>query len=279
MPIIETRDGTELYVKDWGEGRPVVMIHGWPLSADMWDDQAMALAEAGCRVIAYDRRGFGRSDQPWEGYDYDTFADDLADVMAAAEIESGAALVAFSMGTGDVARYMSRHGGRGVSQAALVAPVLPLLLRRDDNPDGFDPAKFARMTGKLVADRADFYRSYFKTFFGVGVISHPVSQAVLDWAWGMAMEIGVHPALVARLAFGTTDFRPEMAAFRVPTLIVHGTSDSDAPIEATGRAAAQAIAGARLIEYEGAPHGLFATHKDQLSQDLLSFLAERGGRA
>ena len=276
MPIIETRDGTEIYVKDWGDGRPVIMIHGWPLSADSWDDQALPLAEAGYRVISYDRRGFGRSDQPWEGYDYDTFSDDLADVIEAAEIESGAALVAFSMGTGDVARYMSRHGGRGVSQAALIGPVLPVLLRSEDNPNGFDPAKFEKMTGELMKDRADFYRSYFKSFFGVGVISHPVSQATLDWAWSMAMQIGLRPALAARLAFGTTDFRADLPAFAVPTLIVHGTSDSDAPIDATGRAAAAAIAGARLIEYDGAPHGLFATHKDRLTEDLLSFLSEGG---
>ena len=279
MPIIETRDGTEIYVKDWGDGRPVILIHGWPLSADMWDDQALALANAGHRVIAYDRRGFGRSDQPWDGYDYDTFADDLADVMEAAEIDSGAALVAFSMGTGEVARYMSRHGGKGVSQAALIAPVVPLLLRSDDNPEGFDPAKFEQMTDELLSDRASFYRSYFRSFFGLGVISHPVSNAVLDWAWGLAMQIGLRPALAARQAFATTDFRADLGAFRVPTLIVHGTSDSDAPIDATGRAAAQEISGAHLIEYEGAPHGLFATHKDQLTQDLLCFLSQASGDA
>ena len=277
MPLIETRDGTELYVKDWGEGRPVVMIHGWPLSADMWDDQALALAEAGYRVIAYDRRGFGRSEEVWHGYDYDTFSDDLADVMEAAEVGPGAALVAFSMGTGVVARYMSRHGGRGVSQAALVAPVVPLLLGSEDNPHGFDPDKFERMTGQLIDDRAAFYQSYFKSFFGVGVISHAVSDAMLDWAWGIAMQIGLRPALAARQAFATTDFRADLPAFQVPTLIVHGTSDSDAPIDATGRAAAKAIAGARLVEYQGAPHGLFVTHKEQLNQDLLSFLSE--GRA
>lgn len=277
MPIIETRDGTELYVKDWGEGRPVILIHGWPLSADSWDDQALALANAGHRVIAYDKRGFGRSDQPWHGYEYDTLADDLADVIRASEIVSGAALVAFSMGTGEVARYMSRHGGRGVTQAALISPVVPLLLKSDDNPDGFDPGKFEAMTDKLLNDRADFYRTYFKNFFGVGVVSHPVSNATLDWAWGVAMQIGLRPAVAARKAFAQTDFRADLAAFQVPTLIIHGTSDNDAPIDATGRAAAQAIASARLLEYKGAPHGLFATHRVRLTQDLLSFLSEGAG--
>lgn len=277
MPIIETRDGTELYVKDWGDGRPVIFTHGWSLSADFWDHQALALAEAGYRVLAYDRRGFGRSDQPWDGYDYDTFADDLADVVEAAEIEEGAALVGYSMGSGEVARYMSRHGGKGVSQAVLVSPVVPVLLKADDNPHGFDPAEFDRLSAKLREDRPDFFRSYVKNLYGVGVISHPVSNAVLDWTWNMGMQAGFRSLLAAREAFGRTDFRPDLAAFDVPTLIVHGTGDTDAPIDATGRAAARGIAGARLIEYDGATHGLPITHKDRLTADLLAFFGEAKG--
>jgi pimeloyl-ACP methyl ester carboxylesterase len=277
MPFIETRDGNDLYVKDWGEdGRTVVLIHGWPLSADSWDDQAMALAEAGYRVLAYDRRGFGRSDQPWEGYDYDTFADDLADVMEAAEVEEDAAIIGFSMGGGEVARYMSRHGGRGVSQAALIGSVVPYLLKTDDNPEGVDPAGLEQIAAGIAKDRPDFFRGFFKAFFGVGVISHPVSEAVLDWAWRLAMQAGLHPTLAAARAFGTTDFRPDLSHFNVPTLIIHGTSDATVPIEATARAAARAIPGSRLIEYDGAPHGLFATHKDRLTKDLIDFLREGG---
>ena len=278
MPFIETRDGNDLYVKDWGDGdRTVILIHGWPLSADSWDDQAMALAEAGYRVLAYDRRGFGRSDQPWDGYDYDTFSDDLADVMEAAEIESDAAIVGFSMGGGEVARYMSRHGGKGVSQAALIGSVVPYMLKTEDNPNGVDQSVLQQIADGISEDRPAFFQSFFKDFFGVGVISHPVSGATLDWAWRLAMQAGLRPTLAAAEAFGTTDFRPDLAAFTVPTLIIHGTSDATVPIDPTARQAAKAIPGARLIEYDGAPHGLFATHKDRLTQDLLGFLREDDG--
>jgi pimeloyl-ACP methyl ester carboxylesterase len=274
MPYIVARDGTEIYVKDWGHegGRPVVLIHGWPLSSDSWDDVAVALADAGYRVLAYDRRGFGRSDQPWEGYDYDTLADDLADVLESAEIEGGAALVGFSMGGGEVARYMSRHGGQGVSQAVLIASVVPYLLKGDDNPNGADASAFEGIKAGIREDRPDFFRGFFKDFFGVGVISHPVSGAVLDWAWRLAMQAGLKGTLDCVDAFGKTDFRPDLASFNVPTLIIHGTSDATVPIDASARAAAAGIKGAQLIEYDGAPHGLFATHKDRLTADLLGFL-------
>ena len=271
MPTIETRDRVCLYVKDMGEGRPVVLTHGWSLSADWWDHQSVALANAGYRVITYDRRGFGRSDQPWRGYDYDTLADDLADIIRALGVE-GATLVGYSMGSGEVARYMSRHGESGVAQAALVAPIAPLLLRSDDNPHGFDPAKFDRDTADLTADRAGFFRSYFKSMYGVGLLTSPVGAATLDWTWSLAMQAGLHPLLATRAAFRNTDFRPDLPAFAVPTLVVVGTDDNAAPPDATGRAAAAGIAGARLIEYEGAGHGLPITHKERLTKDLLEFL-------
>jgi pimeloyl-ACP methyl ester carboxylesterase len=274
MPFIEARDGTEIYVKDWGHegGRPVILMHGWPLSADSWDDQALALAEAGYRVLAYDRRGFGRSDQPWDGYDYDTFADDLADVIESAELEGGIALVGFSMGGGEVARYMSRHGGKGVTQAALIGAVVPYLLKTADNPDGADQSVFEEIKAGIRKDRADFFRSFFKDFYGVGVLSHPVSQGVLDHAWTLAMQAGLKGTLACVDAFGTTDFRPDLPSINVPTLIIHGTADQTVPIDPSARAAAAGIKGARLIEYDGAPHGLFATHKDRLTADLLEFL-------
>jgi pimeloyl-ACP methyl ester carboxylesterase len=279
MPFIEARDGTEIYVKDWGHegGRPVILMHGWPLSADSWDAQALALAEAGYRVISYDRRGFGRSDQPWDGYDYDTFADDLADVIESAELDGGIALVGFSMGGGEVARYMSRHGGKGVSQAVLVGAVVPYLLKTADNPNGADETVFDGIQDGIRKDRADFFRGFFKDFYGVGMISHPVSQAVLDHSWTMAMQAGLKGTLACVDAFGKTDFRPDLASFTVPTLIIHGTSDATVPIDASARAAAAGISGARLIEYDGAPHGLFATHGERLTADLLEFL--RGGVA
>jgi non-heme chloroperoxidase len=281
MPYVKTKDGTDIYVKDWdGGGRPVVLIHGWPLSADSWDPQAMALAEAGFRVIAYDRRGFGRSSQPWAGYDYDTFSDDLAAVLEAAGATSDVSLVGFSMGGGEVARYMSRHGGKGVVSAALISSVVPYMPRTDDNPDGVPQDQLDKIGESIKADRAAFFRNtFFKQFFGVGLISHPVSDEVIHWAWNIAMQASLRSTLEAAKAFGSTDFRPDLAAFDVPTLILHGTADATVPIDATGRAAAAGIRNAQLVEYDGAPHGLFATESDRLTRDLLTFLGSPARRA
>ncbi len=273
MPYVKTRDGTDLYVKDWGQGRPVILLHGWPLSADMWDPQMIALADAGFRAIAYDRRGFGRSGQPWSGYDYDTFADDLADVMQAAGVDDGAALVGFSMGGGEVARYMSRHDGKGVAAAGLIASVVPYLLKTDDNPDGAPDEVFEQIKDGIRKDREDFFRNTFMPqFFGVGYVTSPVSDAVVHGATRTAMLASLKATLACVDAFGKTDFRPDLAAFRVPTLIVHGTGDKTVPIDPSARAAAKGIAGAQLVEYDGEPHGLNVTASDRLTQDLLRFL-------
>ncbi len=278
MAYITTPDNTKLYVKDWGSGRPVILMHGWPLSADSWDDQAMAIADAGFRAIAYDRRGFGRSDQPWDGYNYDTLADDLAAVVE----ETGAtdaAIVGFSMGGGEVARYMSRHGGKNVAQAVLVSSVVPYMLKTDDNPGGVDEATFAQMTEGMKQDRAHFFAGFFKDFYGVGLVSQPVSDEVLAWSQNVSMQASLKATLDCAKAFATTDFRPDLASFKVPTLIIHGTEDKTVPIDATGRAAARGIAQAKLIEYDGAPHGLFITHKERLTSDLLAFLGQPMGNA
>ena len=273
MPYVTASDGTELYVKDWGAGRPVILIHGWPLTADSWDDVAVALAEAGYRAIAYDRRGFGRSDQPWSGYDYDTFADDLAQVIDGCDIGAqGVALVGFSMGGGEVARYLARHGVDKVAKVALIGAVTPYMLQADDNPHGVPQSTFDQMTRGMRDDRAHFFQGFFKSFYGMGVISHPVSDGVLDNAWRQAMMAGLRPTLAAAEAFATTDFRPDMAAFTMPTLIVHGTSDATVPIDATAREAAKAIPHAKLIEYPGAPHGLTETNKGEFIRDLVEFL-------
>lgn len=273
MPMIETRDGTRLYAKSWGDGPAVVLIHGWPLSGDSWDPVSHALADAGFRAIAYDRRGFGRSDQPSGGYDYDTFADDLADVMAAMNATQNTALVGFSMGGGEIARYLSRHGGAGVSRVALVSSVVPYMLKTADNPDGVPQATFDDMTEGMLADRARFFTGFFKDFFGVGLLSQPVSDEVLQLAWITAMQAGLHPKLAAAKAFASTDFRPDLASFRVPTLVIHGTSDKTVPIDATARAVARAVPHATLLEYDGEPHGVFATQTDRLTRDLLDFLS------
>ncbi len=271
MPIITTEDRTEIYVRDWGQGRPVVLIHGWPLNADSWEYQAVALAEAGCRVVAYDRRGFGRSGQPFGGYDYDTMADDLAAVMSALALD-GATLVGFSMGGGEVARYMSRHGGRGVAKAALVSSVVPYMLKAPDNDAGVPGDMLDGIKSGLRDDRQAFLQDFLKTFYGQGTPAGGVSDAVLHWSWAMAMMASPKATLDCVDAFGRTDFRADCAAFRVPTLIVHGTGDETVPIDVSGRAAAKLIEGATLKEYDGAPHGLTATHADRLTNDLLEFL-------
>jgi pimeloyl-ACP methyl ester carboxylesterase len=278
MAYITTRDKTKLYVKDWGQGRPVILLHGWPLSADSWDDQAVAIADAGYRAIAYDRRGFGRSDQPWDGYDYDTLADDLAAVIE----ETGAtdaAIVGFSMGGGEVARYMSRHGGKNVAQAVLVSSVVPYMLKTADNPEGVDAATFAQMTEGIKQDRAHFFAGFFNDFYGVGLVSQPVSDEALEASRNVAMQASLKATLACAKSFATTDFRPDLASFTAPTLIIHGDADKTVPIDATGRAAARAIPHAKLIEYDGAPHGLFATHKERLTSDLLAFLGQSAGSA
>jgi non-heme chloroperoxidase len=271
MNFVLTPDKTKLYVKDWGQGRPVILLHGWPLSSDSWDDQAMALAEAGYRTIAYDRRGFGRSSQPWTGYDYDTLADDLAAVID----QSGAkdvTLVGFSMGGGEIARYMSRHKSKRVSQVALISSVVPFMLKTPDNPQGTDQSVFDGMAKAMKGDRAAFFAAFFRDFYGVTTQAYAVSEQVLEWSRSVSMQASLKATLECAKSFATTDFRPDLPAIKVPTLIIHGTDDKTVPIDASGRAAAKGIGQSQLIEYEGGPHGLLATHKDRVTQDLLKFL-------
>lgn len=272
MGYVVTRDTTRLYVKDWGSGTPVVLIHGWPLSADSWDDQAMAIAEAGYRAIAYDRRGFGRSSQPWAGYDYDTLADDLAAVIDYCGAVNPI-LVGFSMGGGEVARYLSRHAARPVAKAVLVSSILPFRLQTADNPSGTPQAAFERSAQAIREDRAKFFAAFFADFFGVGMISQPVSDELIEWARSVAMQASLRATLECARAFSSTDFRADLASFTMPTLIIHGTEDKTVPIAASARLAAQGIANSTLIEYDNSPHGLFATDKQRLSQDLIDFFA------
>lgn len=273
MPYITTNDNTKLYVKDWGSGRPVILMHGWPLSADSWDDQAMEIAQAGFRTIAYDRRGFGRSAQPWAGYNYDTLADDLATVIEGTGA-TDATIIGFSMGGGEVARYMSRHGGKQIAQAGLISSVVPYMLKTDTNPNGVDGSAFDKIGAEIKQDRAHFFAGFFRDFYGADLISHPVSKELLEWSQSVAMQASLKATLDCAQAFATTDFRPDLASFSVPTLVLHGTDDKIVPIDATGRVAAKAIPNALAIEYDGAPHGLFATHKERLTSDLLRFLKQ-----
>lgn len=271
MSRVKTRDGTELFVKIWGEGRPVVLIHGWPLSSATWDDLALDLAEAGHQAIAYDRRGFGRSDQPWSGYDYDTFADDLAEVIAATGAKD-ATLVGFSMGGGEVARYLSRYQGKDVAQAVLIGSVVPGLLKREDHPEGVPQEVFDGMIAGIRENRPKFFAEFSKNFYGYGKKNPAVTSEILDWTLDLALQAGLRGTVECVKAFGTTDFRPDLPAFDKPTLVIHGDDDQIVPIAITARAVAKAVKGAQLHEIKGGPHGLLASHKAEVSKALSAFL-------
>jgi pimeloyl-ACP methyl ester carboxylesterase len=271
MPFIDAADKTTLFYNDWGAGKPVVLIHGWPLNSDMWEYQSVFLASQGFRVIAYDRRGFGRSSQPWTGYDYDTLADDLKAVLDHLDL-SAVTLVGFSMGGGEVARYMSRHGGARVAKSVLISAVTPYLLKTDGNPDGVDRSVFDQMIAGLRKDRPNFLATFGKQFFGAGLLNFTVTTEIMQWASNMALMGSPKATLDCVRSFSETDFRHDMTMFKVPTLIIHGDSDATVPIDKSGRPAASMITSAELIEYEGAPHALFFTEKDRLNQDLLAFI-------
>lgn len=271
MPFLHASDGASLFYNDWGQGRPVILIHGWPLNADMWAYQSLFLARNGFRVISYDRRGFGRSAQTWEGYDYDQLADDLRSVVETLNLEN-VTLVGFSMGGGEVARYIGRHGTDRVAKAALVSAVTPYLLKTADNPEGVDGSVFTGMIQGLEKDRAQFLAAFGKLFFGVGLLSSPVSQEVLTWAQTLAMQGSLKATIDCVHAFAETDFRQDIRAFDLPTLIVHGDADQTVPLDSSARRVAGMIPGADFKIYDGAPHALVFTEKDRLNQDLLSFL-------
>jgi pimeloyl-ACP methyl ester carboxylesterase len=271
MATIKTSDGTSLFYRDLGTGRPVVLIHGWPLNADMWEYQIGALVGHGLRCIAYDRRGFGRSDQPWSGYDYDRFADDLHDLIDALGL-TDVTLVGFSMGGGEVARYLSRHGAGRIAKAVLVSSVVPFLLKTADHSEGVEKAIFDGMVDGLAADRPHFLADFGKNFFGAGLFNFSVSTELLSWAQWMALQASPKATIDCVRAFSETDFRPDLANFTMPTLVVHGDGDATVPIETAGMAAARLIPHAHLAVYEGAPHGLFFTEKDRLNADLLRFI-------
>ena len=271
MTYFTTRDGTNIRYKELGEGRPVILIHGWPLSSDSWDPVMMAMADNGMRAIAYDRRGFGRSDHAKTGYDYDTFSDDLADLIAHLGLGDNIGLAGFSMGGGEIARYLSRHDGKGVSAVALVSSVVPYMLKTDDNPDGVPQSTFDEMTEGMKTDYRNFFTGFFQDFYGDGILSNKVSDQEKHWAWMTTMMSAKWATMQSAAAFATTDFRPDLASFTVPTLVIHGTKDQTVPIDATGRQVAEKVEGATLIEYDGQPHAVFATQTQRLSDDLVEF--------
>ena len=271
MPYIVTEDGTELFYRDLGTGTPVVLIHGWPLSGDMWEQQMTYLGEHGLRVIVPDRRGFGRSDQPWSGYDYDTLASDLNDLLNELDVH-GATLVGFSMGGGEVVRYLSQYGTARVNKAVLVSAVTPYLLKTDDNPDGVDGSVFEGIEKQLRADRPDFLHGFGPKFYGRSVVHHTVSDPQLEWTQEMALTGSQRATLATAKSWSTTDFRPDLAAIHIPVLVIHGTSDHTVPIDNSGRRTAKLLSNATLSEYDGEPHGLFLTAADRLSEEIAQFV-------
>ncbi len=270
MTTIPTRDGKHIFLNDWGAGRPVVFCPGWPLTADMWESQMLFLAQNGFRAIGYDRRGFGRSSQPWSGYDYDTFADDISDIISNLAL-SDVTLVGFSMGGGDVVRYLGRHGSQAVSKLALVSSVTPFLMRTKDNLDGVDGSVFEGIKAGLTADRAQFLADFNTYYFGTNRDGSSISEGVLSQTLQMAYTGSLKATLDCVTAFSETDFRADIAAIDVPTLIIHGDDDQTAPKGATGDRTASMIKNSIYRVYEGAPHALYVTHKQRLSEDLLAF--------
>ncbi|KAA9000664.1 alpha/beta hydrolase [Affinibrenneria salicis] len=270
MSTFSTQDGTLIYYKDWGTGKPLLFSHGWPLDADMWDDQMNFLAGQGYRAIAFDRRGFGRSDQPWSGYDYDTFAADINDLIEYLQLDE-ITLIGFSMGGGDVARYIGHYGSQRVRALALLGAVTPLFIKTADHPEGVEQEVFDQIRQGILRDRAQFISDFAIPFYGLNK-GMTVSQGVLSQTLNMALLASLKATHDCVTAFAETDFRADMQKIDVPTLVIHGGSDQVVPFEATGKIAARQIKNARLSLYDGAPHGFTQTHKDKLNNDLLDFV-------
>jgi non-heme chloroperoxidase len=272
MPFVTVSDGTQIFYKDWGSGRPVVLSHGWPLNSDSWEAQALFLASNGYRIIAHDRRGHGRSTQTWGGNEMDTYADDLAAVIEHLDLRE-ATLVGFSTGGGEVARYVGRHGTGRVAQVVLVSAVPPFMLLTDDNPGGVPMEVFDAIRAGSLADRSQQYKDLAAgPFFGNNRLGAKVSQGIQDAFWLQGLAAGHRNAYECIAAFSATDFRPDLDAIDVPTLVIHGDDDQVVPFAVGGLASAERIKNANLIVYPGAPHGITDTHKEQLGEDLLDFL-------
>ena len=261
----------EIYYKDWGKGRPVVFSHGWPLNSDVWDDQMMFLAERGYRVVAHDRRGHGRSSQPWNGNDMNTYADDLAKLLDTLDLKD-VVLVGHSTGGGEVARYIGRHGSWRITKMVLVGSVTPLMLKTETNSDGLPMSVFDEIRSSVISDRSQFYREFSLKFYGYNRWGANVSQVVLDAFWLKGIQLGLKGAVERIKAFSETDFTEDLKRIDVPTLIVHGDDDQIVPIEASAVPSSKLVKGSTLKIYAGGSHGLTQTHKDHFNSDLLEFI-------
>jgi non-heme chloroperoxidase len=272
MSTITTEDGAQIYFKDWGKGKPVLFSHGWPLNSDSWEMQMVFLASNGYRCIAHDRRGHGRSSQPWNGNEMDTYAHDLSKLIETLDLKD-AVMVGFSAGGGEVARYIGNHGTKRIAKAALISAVCPLMLKTADNPDGLPMKVFDGIRAGSVADRSQFYKDLAAgPFFGANRPGANVSQGMIDIFWFQGMQAGHKNTLDCIKAFSETDFTEDLKKFDVPTLIIHGDDDQIVPIGASALRSSKLVKNATLKIYAGAPHGLAYTHKDQLNADLLAFI-------
>ncbi len=269
MSFLEAQS-CKLHYIDWGSGKPIVFLHGWPLSSASWEYQMVPLAAQGFRCLAYDRRGFGHSEKPYSGYDYDTLAGDLKGFLDRLDLED-VTLVGFSMAGGEVARYMKSFNGARVARVVLVSAVTPFLLKTGTNPNGVDKSVFDQMVDGVVEDRPHFLATFGKKFFGAGLLNFSVGNDLLDWAKSLALQASPKATIDCIRAFSETDFRQDLPAVRVPTLVIHGDSDQTVPLELSGRLTAKLVPGAQLKIYEGAPHGLFYTERERLNTDLAAF--------
>jgi non-heme chloroperoxidase len=271
MGTITTSDGTQIYFKDWGKGRPVVFSHGWPLSSDAWEDQMVFLAQRGFRVIAHDRRGHGRSSQPWGGNDMDTYADDMAALIDSLDLRE-ASLVGHSTGGGEVARYIGRHGTSRVARAVLMSAVPPIMVKTAANPGGLPMEAFDQIRAGVAADRSQFFKDLSVMFYGANRPGAKVSEGVRDMFWFMSMQAGLRAEYECIKAFSETDFTDDLKKFDVPTFIMHGDDDQIVPIGSAALMSSKLVKNAKLKVYPGAPHGMPTTRKDEINADLLAFL-------